>query len=103
MCPEILKGEEYDEKADVWGLGVLTYELAYGRVPFPIWSQADMVRIVKDPVYFPAWTTVSEKMQALIKTMLNKDPSRRLSLNEILASPLFSGKVGPRNHFRSEI
>ncbi len=25
VCPEVLKGNEYDSKADVWGLGVLTY------------------------------------------------------------------------------
>lgn len=77
----MLKGNEYDAKADVWGLGVLTYELAYGRVPFPIWSQSDMIKIVKDPVYFPSWTSVSERMQNLIKSMLNKDPNKRLSLN----------------------
>lgn len=47
-----------------------------------------MLKIVKDPVYFPTWTSVSEKMQNLIKSMLNKDPSKRLSLNEIMASSL---------------
>lgn len=40
-----------------------------------------MLKIVKDPVYYPAWTSVSERMQNLIKSMLNKDPTKRLSLN----------------------
>lgn len=63
------------------GLGVLKYEIAYGRVLFPIWSQSDMIKIVKDPVYFPAWTSTSDRMQNLIKLMLNKDQTKRLSLN----------------------
>jgi hypothetical protein len=40
-----------------------------------------MIKIVKDPVYFPAWTSISDRMQNLIKLMLNKDPTKRLSLN----------------------
>jgi serine/threonine protein kinase len=84
-------------------LGVLTYELAYGRVPFPIWSQSDMVKIVKDPVYFPTWTSISDKMQHLIKSMLNKDPTKRLSINEIMASSLISEYVGKGCGLKSEI
>ena len=47
MCPEVLKGEEYNSKADIWGLGVITYELAFGQVPFSILSQNDLLKIVK--------------------------------------------------------
>ncbi len=32
--PEIVTGEFYDERADVWSLGVLCYELCTGRAPF---------------------------------------------------------------------
>lgn len=32
--PEIVTGEFYDEKADVWCLGVLCYELCTGKAPF---------------------------------------------------------------------
>ena len=36
----------YNEKADVWGLGIVTYELTFGRVPFPILNQSDLMKIV---------------------------------------------------------
>jgi serine/threonine protein kinase len=32
--PEILNGEYYDEKVDIWSLGVLIYEMATGKAPF---------------------------------------------------------------------
>ena len=46
VCPEVLKGQEYDTKADIWGLGIITYELTFGRVPFSIISQQDLLKIV---------------------------------------------------------
>jgi serine/threonine protein kinase len=34
MAPEILKGEIYTIKADIWSLGVVIYEMAFGFCPF---------------------------------------------------------------------
>jgi serine/threonine protein kinase len=34
MAPEILRGQKGDHLSDVWGLGVLLYEAAAGRLPF---------------------------------------------------------------------
>ena len=34
MAPEMLFGKEYDEKIDIWGLGILLFELLHGHAPF---------------------------------------------------------------------
>jgi serine/threonine protein kinase len=34
MAPELLKGENYTDKVDVWSLGVLLYEMVYRKCPY---------------------------------------------------------------------
>ena len=36
LSPEVMKGNRYDEKVDVWAVGVLAYELYFGTSPFDI-------------------------------------------------------------------
>lgn len=47
MSPELLQGERYDEKVDLWAVGVMTYELNLGCSPFDINEQEDLHKIVK--------------------------------------------------------
>jgi len=34
MAPEILERREYNEKCDIWSLGVIIYEMLFGVNPF---------------------------------------------------------------------
>lgn len=34
MAPQIISGQEYSIKCDVWSLGIMLFQLIYGMVPF---------------------------------------------------------------------
>ena len=34
MAPELVRRQPYDQKVDIWSLGILTYILLSGRFPF---------------------------------------------------------------------
>ncbi len=34
MAPEVLKKEVYNIKCDTWSLGIMLYQLTYGKLPF---------------------------------------------------------------------
>lgn len=34
MAPEVLERKEYNEKCDIWSLGVITYQMLFGCSPF---------------------------------------------------------------------
>jgi serine/threonine protein kinase len=34
MAPELLLGEEYNKQIDWWAVGIIIYEMIYGKNPF---------------------------------------------------------------------
>lgn len=54
MSPQVLKHRQYTSKTDVWSLGVLFFELAFGRLPYTGYSEDDLYRnIAKGPLQIP--------------------------------------------------
>ena len=66
LPPEMVEGREHDETADIWSLGVLTYEFLVGSPPFEAeGAQATYRRIGRVDLRFPA--NVSEGARDFIK------------------------------------
>ncbi|XP_034443449.1 SNF related kinase b isoform X1 [Hippoglossus hippoglossus] len=90
-APEILLGEEYDAPAvDIWSLGVILYMLVCGVPPFQETNDSETLVMILDCRYsIPE--RVSGDCRDLISRMLQKDPCRRASLEEIQAHDWLQG------------
>ena len=50
IAPEVLTGE-YDEKCDIWSLGIIMYTLLAGRPPFEGKDVTEIIKNVKTGIY----------------------------------------------------
>eukprot|EP00002_Diphylleia_rotans_P026179 TRINITY_DN5207_c0_g2_i1.p1 TRINITY_DN5207_c0_g2~~TRINITY_DN5207_c0_g2_i1.p1 ORF type:complete len:530 (-),score=112.49 TRINITY_DN5207_c0_g2_i1:283-1872(-) len=101
MPPEIIKKEPYDEKVDLWSLGVLTYEFLVGRPPFETASfNSTYDRICRVAYEFPEH--VSADARDLISKLLVREPSSRLPLGDVLNHPWIVAMNSTRTSLSSD-
>jgi len=44
MAPEVLNGKEYTNKADIWSIGTVFYELLFGKPPYTASNMIDLMK-----------------------------------------------------------
>ena len=72
----------YDEKADIWSLGTICYEMLIGKSTFDANSMRDLVRKVESGNYYLP-TTLSKEAVSFLNGMLQYDSKKRLSANQL--------------------
>lgn len=77
--------------ADVWSLGATMYYMVFGRAPFVAKSVFEMYDcICGKPLVFPETPHVSRELKDLLSALLEKDPYKRISLEEAKRMPWLS-------------
>mmetsp|Transcript_9564 Transcript_9564/g.13696 ORF Transcript_9564/g.13696 Transcript_9564/m.13696 type:complete len:981 (+) Transcript_9564:197-3139(+) len=90
VAPEVIRGS-YDERCDVWAIGVITYLLLSGESPFGGCGGPESLVVVRDNIlkgnflFEPEdiWENVSEKAKHFIKKLLVTDPTLRPTAREV--------------------
>ena len=83
MSPEQARGEELDQRSDIFSLGVIFYEILTGKKPYP--SDAPLA-------------TLWKRMQEPVTPPVKLEPSLPVALNDIVVKAL---QIEPENRFSS--
>mmetsp|Transcript_66880 Transcript_66880/g.116344 ORF Transcript_66880/g.116344 Transcript_66880/m.116344 type:complete len:486 (-) Transcript_66880:272-1729(-) len=96
-APEIYE-QSYTNAVDLWALGVMTYEVLLGTCPF---QESHSPRHPKID-FGSRFQTVSRNAQDFVRSLLQINPSERLTASEALAHPWFCELTGRRREFPLE-
>jgi len=93
MSPELFKYKPYSYKSDIWALGCVLYEICNLKHAFTAQSLNGLaVKILKGN-YMPISTMYSKNLRNLIMSMLNINPKKRPTINEILEKPIVKKRL----------
>ena len=97
IAPEVF-AKRYNSSADIWSLGIVLHLMLSGNVPFG--GQAKSEKEVYDaiqqrPVQLKGrqWRRVGDSAKRLVLRILEKDPSKRPSIDEIVDHPWVRGET----------
>ena len=87
-APEIIIDEPYSKPVDLWSLGVMTYLMVSGKLPFNAEDENEIARqvVYDEPNYTrnPIWKTISPECLDFIQKLLNKDQNKRMTIKGVL-------------------
>ncbi|KAJ3131874.1 SIK kinase 3 [Geranomyces variabilis] len=89
-APELFQGKEYSgPEVDIWSLGVVLYVLVCGALPFDGSTLAKLrSRVLAGKFKVPFY--MSTDCERLVKRMLQLDPTKRITLDQVQADKWFT-------------
>ena len=101
IAPEILKREKYDEKCDLWSLGIIIYILYFKQYPFIGLKEQQLIKQIKEFSKMNIKKTDNINLDHLIHKLLIEDPQKRLSWEQYFNHSFFIKKSNKKvNDFR---
>ena len=89
LAPDVLMGK-YDERVDIWSLGVLLYIMLSGYPPFRGEETRDIfaaIRRGRIDLHKDPWPSISDNAKSLLQGMLQRNPHKRMKLKDLLFHP----------------
>ena len=91
VAPEVLLAKPYDKSVDLWSIGIITFLLFCGYLPFDDkHSEKEIARqTIQDAVPYDKkiWSKYSPEAWIFVNGLLQKKPEKRYSIKEILEHP----------------
>ena len=87
ISPELCEGKPYNQKSDIWALGCVVFELTTLNRAFEAQTLPALILKIMRGTVAPIADHYSDDLRDLILSMLHLDPSKRPSINQIMALP----------------
>ncbi|ORC93418.1 putative serine/threonine-protein kinase Nek1, putative,protein kinase [Trypanosoma theileri] len=84
FSPEVCESEAYDERSDVWSLGVVFYEMCTLRRPFDAEHLPGLIRQILTKDVAPFNTGLDSRFEEIVRKMLSKDPGDRPTAQDLI-------------------
>jgi serine/threonine protein kinase len=83
--PEMILGQPYNAKCDIWSSGIILYKMVCGKLPFYGENQTILFQQILSSE--PKYEGISPELTSLIQQCLKKNPDERISLLDIQNQP----------------
>lgn len=92
MAPEIMMNKNYTNKADIWSIGIITYQLLFKTLPFRARSEKELLNNILNhkSIKIPEGYKISDSLYDLLTNLLQVDPNSRMSWKQYFEHPFFS-------------
>ena len=88
MAPEIMMDVAYNEKSDLWSIGIMMYQLHYKEIPYSGINEQEILRKIKYNV--PRKQPNDPQFRDLLNRLLVMDPKKRISWDDYFNHPFFN-------------
>tara|TARA_Y100000996_G_scaffold413851_1_gene403080 strand:- start:4681 stop:5706 length:1026 start_codon:yes stop_codon:yes gene_type:complete len=96
MAPEIFESNTYDDKSDIWSLGLILFEMLGGYHPFKSSNIEDLKFKIKN-VKIPDIKHITKSTKKLLNSLLEKNIEKRISWNKLfnleLLNPIYTQHI----------
>ena len=108
VAPEVLRGKPYGKEVDLWSIGIITFLLLCGYLPFD--DKHSEKEIARQTIFEPTpfedkiWKKLSKEAKDFVDGLLQKEPTKRLTIEQAVEHPWIKkySKV-PDNRDKSKI
>ena len=90
MAPEILLNQLYDDKSDLWSIGIMIYLLHFKKAPFEVKNYYNKKEVEKELNKKKKKNAKNKLLDDLLDKLLVYDPNKRLSWAEYFNHPFFN-------------
>ena len=89
MAPELINNK-YHQTSDIWSIGIILYQMIFDDLPFKGYKEDEIINNIMKLKPDIINKDASPYVKNLLKKMLNKNPFKRITVNECLKHDWFS-------------